>query len=213
MSKSKLPQVIGEEQFNSLPKSEKKILIAKDALEWFKVGYIKIESGCYINKCYNVEKSCDISATSKEAHDEYNQRPCVVCAKGGLFFSTMMRLNEITINELVETNEDEFLPQMKNIFSIKEWELIELVFEGQDVQGRIRFGEKTHNQIYAWRNLYLNEWGGTVEEDKLFVSICVNIIHNEGNFIVPKTKQELVEFEKVVENYVKSVPKLKKIFS
>lgn len=200
MEKKTLKQLVeeieaGNEQFEKLPKSKKRVVIAQDCLDRIDIGHLRPRGGRFINdehlsylvtgdyyksigKIKNVE-SCSLKT-------KFNEIPqCSACAKGSLFLSLVGRVNKFDINDINFDNNnsshDKSHAKLLEIFDLKQLALIEFAFEGSqyirvDSEGKdIKFSNKTKNKIHMFHNSY---YGST----DLMVAICKNIIENKGTF-------------------------------
>lgn len=183
---------MSRERFDRLSPEKKKVLIAKDALKWLVSGHIRLQNGVYMNNYSNCRLGA--SATSKSTLAAFKRRPCHVCAKGGLFFTAIMRTNEKTVKQLFEigNDEDSIIREFgQDVFPQKEWDTIEMAFEGWKGSGDkfSKYFDRDSNQV--------------------FIAICVNIILNKGHFKISVNKDE---FREQVLKYVKYRPALKAYF-
>lgn len=224
MSK-KLPQVMSTKEFNSLSRSEKRVLVAKDALEWLKAGYINVKPGFYVDYRFdeynensnnsNVVKmpACDLPVTSQAVKTKLKQAECGVCAKGGLFYAAVMRKNQMTFKSFdnMSSNSDRITKYMRGIFTRQKFGAMEIAFEGNNPGD-----DCVPNELYE-NALVLHDYFGDRYvvgfANKRFIAICMNVIHN-GDFVPPKDREEMESFDvKVLRPYLNRHPKLKVIFN
>lgn len=172
-------------KFESLPASQKRVVLAKDILKYIKVKVITPNAGYYI----------DISKTKtpsdKQVQENFHKvKNCVVCEMGALLLAIVKYRNQATFSDLnnIRVNcHDPMWDKLKGIFSAQQMYEMECCFEGTSgwasARVGIRFGAINYDKrIYS---LYLKKF----PTDKTrMIAIMKNIIRNNGVF---KPKQDI----------------------
>lgn len=168
--------------------AEKRVLIAKDALELFKLGKISIERGQFVsfdsslsvyNYVFEISQENELQKLLPKIHN------CKVCALGGLMISKANLYNDCKLS--VEERDLKYLNprRIKNIpyFTKYQSQLIETAFE----MGEGYFGESGDGKYYLIlkekdKNKAINFGYKYSDDDDRFVAIMKNIIKNKGTF-------------------------------
>lgn len=170
--------------WDNASKQEKRIIIAKDALEQLATGFFK-NTHNYGN--VKIEKySYDIDAQFNEfARNNKESIMCTGCAKTGLFIAYIMHDNHLTVKEAEDGFVDsEICERLEAIFEHDQLTLIEQAYEGWNNSGN-------NNQLNTWQNAirsldletrYLDRNDGIILRSQVFTQILHNIIRNEGTF-------------------------------
>ena len=121
------------QQFNALPKAEKKKLVAKDVLAQIKTGKYIPNTGSYIGSLQS-----DLKNSDKDIKSNFRKiEECRVCAVGSCILSTTKFANKLTFNDL----EEDFIWErnktakkvkslVSSVFTTRELALMERCFEG-----------------------------------------------------------------------------------
>lgn len=161
-------EVMTIEQFNALPDSGKRTVIAQDALKWMSTGVINACTGSYV-KTYELR-------ADKQVRDlmHGNDIKCSVCAKGALFLSHIGIFNELKVSDIAfNDNSDSILVEL-NYFSRGQLNLIEAAFEC----GTICMNGTTEEE-----RVEAISFGEQYENDReRLIAILNNIISNGGEF-------------------------------
>lgn len=163
--------------------AEKRVLIAKDALELLESGKISIERGQFVS--FDSSLSVEISQENELQKLLPKIRNCKVCALGGLMISKANLYNDCKLS--VEEKDLKYLNphRIKNIpyFTKYQSQLIETAFE----MGEGYFGEGGDGKYYLIlkkkdKNKAINFGYKYSDDDDRFVAIMKNIIKNKGTF-------------------------------
>lgn len=188
------------EEFKKMTKAQKRVQIAKDCLERIEVEQLVPETGTLmqLNKHYPSENFKTVTQTLPS---------CIVCAKGGLFFSYVGRVNKFKTCDISNDNDIQGSEHTKllELFTPNQLALIEYAFEGRQYlngYGSIEYGEyekqititseKRRNII----NLFNSTVSGStvvegcdarlhfynISETQRLKIILENIIENKGTF-------------------------------
>lgn len=171
-------------EFNKLPRSEKKILIAKDVLK-------NINSKKYIARGGDYLMFPNLQITTDSVRDNFNKiKECYVCALGACLLSTIKYKNKLLFRDIISIRSyDEQWDILKGVFSSKELANIEYCFEGNNVGTRVaedRFNLTENNEIARIGIVYSDKFYNNSRN--IITKIMKNIIRNNGNF---KPKQDL----------------------
>jgi hypothetical protein len=188
-----------KEQFNALPQNEKAVLVAKDALEQLNAKVLRVASGNhYVNLVHELMTNEHSDFKTCDAREEIlkGKVTCDVCARGGLFISTVLFRDEMnlweadgadfrytdTTNRVVRLDGTGY---MEDIFSKEQQALIESAFEGSEY-GRAHTTPEKINDAWEFRrtvrNAYMKTNFAESSDTFMFKAICNNIIENNGTF-------------------------------
>lgn len=165
------------EVFKAATKAEKRVMIAKDTILRIRKGNLEVQTGTL------VEMQDDTQHPSFKDYINGEYVNCEVCAKGALFCSFVGRVNKMSTKDVISSSGNEptnnIHLKLKSLFSIKQLDMIETVFEGDSLLGTLSNDEeeKCYNFTIGL------EVKGIYEEDDKLIAICKNIIKNEGTFI------------------------------
>lgn len=173
-------------QFEKLGAKRRKVLIAQDILLRLKLGTYVAKTGSYTH----IIKGNDYDTRDKSAQEaiKNKQIKCEVCARGGIFLSSVVFKNSYNIGELDdvtlgsclnETPEDRFIEED---WTEEELDRIECAFEEEDVHGNleedvidlcVEFGKQARDK----RKMNSKE-----SNRAILTCIMQNIIDNKGVF-------------------------------
>lgn len=164
-------------RFAKLKKGEQRVEIAKDVILYIKSKNLIAEQGSEFDR-YDFEGSLNDSI-----QETFGGVTCDVCAKGALFFSSVMRNGDCTyrdvIDEPLSKNSSGYKPLLK-FFTHKQLACIETAFEDQCYESHYEgFGNildagelrRAHNFYAKYRT-----------PKGRMLAIMKNIIKNEGTF-------------------------------
>ena len=167
--------MITEKEFNSLPASVRRQLIALDVIDSIIASSYIPKTGSYIETSFDsFDKSIKESPKEK----------CEVCQLGALIISLCKTTNDLTYKDAeralwggsIELQYEKF----DKLFSQKQFFYIESAFE------RSIYGER-----YAWfhptkeEGEFFEKWGDEYPKaDDRMIAIMYNIIRNDGTFIL-----------------------------
>lgn len=156
---------MNKQEFEALPISEQRVLLAKDVLDQL-VAQSLIEK----HRVYFDPKFTSVWADTS-AKEVLESEPCDVCAKGALVAAWVKRFNSYSVREIYQ--QDGNLQEVIDIFGHNMWSKIEHVFESWDIyiEGVGIISEK--NDASLLRAYYFTQ---SIEE------IMRNIIENNGQF-------------------------------
>lgn len=181
----------GNEVFDKLNKSEKRVAIAKDVIKSLNSNKFSASSGTYFNLRFKEQQN--FLDSEKESDNLELQTilksevvTCDVCAIGGIFASKVNLGNKCKVNvkkeyfeegEDIDTpNDQEMVENLKTIFGEKELRAIEYAFEGQDIDETFSKDEEFPNEKYED---FYDEYDDDTER---MIAIMKNIIKNKGTF-------------------------------
>lgn len=152
--------------FEKLSRSQKRVLIAKDALAQLNAEAYRSTQGCYVRPANG---SC-LTANTQLREQLPDIGPCRVCARGALFLSAIRKANNFVLPADATSLVDEDLHEVEDRYwTRKELANIEAAFEGWDEPET-----KTHR--FHIKN------GGAANPTGVLRAILKNIIKNNGNF-------------------------------
>jgi hypothetical protein len=164
-------------EFRRLKKSEKAMLVAHDVIQQIKVRNFNVGKGDYVGLFGDLD--VDDAAPAKENICQIG-RACTVCAKGALFLSTIGRVNNARVDEVVYSGDYEICNRLvaERIFTQVQLDKIEEAFEmwnGPD-SCYDEAGSTAHHFGKAFQ-----------DDDHRLVAIMLNILDHDGKF-VPEDK-------------------------
>ncbi len=188
MRKNKIQRLI--EKNNKLmanaTKSEKRVIIAKDALSQIRSGNFEAEASIWadVHGDFDLDSTC--SAQEQLLKSDVS---CNGCALGSILVSAIRLSNQVSVDEFDELTNQKTLgeqieknnvPTINDIFTKSQLILIENAFEGCSGYFRhnnktLNYSERLSNRIYKFTSKYLDM------NDRL-IAILENIIRNNGTF-------------------------------
>lgn len=191
------------EKFKNATKAQKRVLIAKDVLEWLDVNLIRPENGSYVRRSdykkdidYDYEKH-DKTQLNKTILEGGSRNSCYVCGVGALFVGAVMRYDNICngdfngncsdinigIGGLIEFD-DELVDYLSKYFTRRQIALVEVAFEVEDYFD----SDEPFNSSFACLSdeaaSKASNFGMQYKENKQrLIAIMKNIIKNDGQFI------------------------------
>ena len=193
-----------------MSKNEARVAIAKDVIAQIRAKKYKAKNRTYVDfkpktgikkKEFFTEKDVE---TGKDLQDVIKTRmeSCQVCAKGALFVSAIRKFDNFAVedgmlyNSLYESggascyaNNDDFLDHLRDYFDYDQLELMEYAFEGDC--GQVDDYDQEERALAFYHSF-------KKAEDRL-VAIMKNVIKNNGEFIPPKTQDQIEEEERQAE--------------
>lgn len=172
--------------FKKLGKLEKRVEIAKDVIAQVKANKYKGRCGEYIN-AEDLDNYLNGEYVSLQPILLEKDYTCEVCAKGGLFLSTVRKRNKFEVSDLYDlpNNSYQIVSELEDIFTENQLDLIECAFEGRLVMGscndNITLSDisdeptKLAEKAFEFYHKYTND------NDRL-IAIMQNIIDNKGVF-------------------------------
>lgn len=162
--------------FKTASKSERAVMVAKDALKMLNAGKTRAETGQWVNLKYTPEiyeevQICDVSDGFKE---------CSVCALGALMLSEIRHTNKLKMSDVgYEIAYQEHGHRLNKLFSKSQQKLMELVFEGGMGLFGVRYLEE--DELAKIDRFYC-----AYEDDEgRLRAILKNVIKNNGKFVLP----------------------------
>lgn len=164
--------------FNKLTAPQKRVAIAKDVLAQIKAKNIKPMSGTYVFSEKLTAKLNDFKFKDTQFCELLpTVGTCQVCAKGALFLSTILKSDDLKVDDLTEscyspnrhyvddTDIGKYLANDLEVFSQFQLDLIENYFECND--GTDTFHERNDKErlVDIMENIVANK--GTFNGDKL----------------------------------------------
>lgn len=183
-----VPKVITPEEFEALPKNERKILVAQDVIAQLKSKQLIAFTGDYLDitkqKC-----SPDDSARDAIINEEIK---CTVCARGALFISAVKFKNKLKVGDLFgeftytqpNYSSGRNTKFLKTLFTENEQKQIETVFEGVEYVNNDKLSEKLLNYRHGLIQKRKREKSKLSIDNYVLINICQNIIDNNGKFVV-----------------------------
>jgi len=196
--------------FNQLSKTEKRVLIAKDALQQLFLEHYKAKNGTYVSQKVTKQDRKKLNQLRADYryhdYDEYKVtalengltqgEPCQVCAIGSCMASAI-RFGITPSESYVTDNNanlhyEDFQWKLNKIFDDKTLRLMEAHFE---------------NEFVDEMEPFYSEWLGGYKADVRLYGILKNVIKNKGKFIPPaKFDSKLKDrFEKEKTDYLRKV--------
>lgn len=177
--------------FETASKTEKRILIAKDIMAQIKSKKFKAVCGIYTETSDACVKAEDLDSTSLQVGLEVSNVICECCAKGAIVLSKIRFANEVDIYKNIERNPTIYNDpaKIKDIFSIKQLDLMESAFEVEDYK---RLANEEINErltrlttlVFSKKQIKAIKFGSKFKNanDRL-IAIMENVIKNKGAFI------------------------------
>jgi hypothetical protein len=163
------------QHFAALGPAEKRVAIAKDVLQWLRLGRLTGQPGAYL-WTHKPQRPDDWVETAV-----VNGFSCTACALGSLFAACADRVGGFG-RELMSFPSYHMREQLKPYFEMEQLVLIEMAFEG--------FAEQ-YEEGHRYRNpaatAYCADLGREQGDERLAL-IMRNIVRNKGTF-VPEDKR------------------------
>jgi hypothetical protein len=159
--------------FEVMTNSQKRVAIAKDALQWIRLGALTPTKGTYLRPQLHPTLALDYPERAAVQANTLNWGACQCCAKGALFVAKVNRFDNCSAMDFQGFTGQNLL--MDGIFLRDEFDMIESAFEGwMDDQWR-------------WFKKYPNA-------KTRMMAILRNIIRNQGDFkprelVAPKKRK------------------------
>lgn len=136
---------MNEQKFNSLKKSEQRVIIAKDALKWLRSKMIMASAGVVCDIAQRAHNSKSQESAQQFLVNNIGKTPCNVCLRGALLISSVVNSNKFTVGELHEaqgffSTDNPVDKKLMEHFSPMQLQLMEWAFE--DSSNGVRF--------YSW---------------------------------------------------------------
>lgn len=152
--------------------AQRRVLIAKDALQQLKVHKIKAMPGTYVN-AYNLVEEAELETEvqlNTLLHNPMLKSSCKCCARGALLLSAVRYRNDCIVKPDGYTSEDSYVKE----FSVTQQDMIEAAFEKYaDDDAGVAASE--------WSEKFLS-YEERHDSDKRLALILKNIIRNKGTF-------------------------------
>jgi len=178
--------------FKRASKRQKRILVAKDAIEWVKLGLFDPVQGTYfeVERVGLNDRPSEFWKESppKQLHEQILERVdedsncCRACGIGGLLVAKCMRFDEVEVKTDLDVNFA--LPQracstgLEDLFSREQLAMIEVAFEVWKRPVMSAFAKLAESERIA-----AARFGGRFKSSKTrFIGIMNNIIKNDGTF-------------------------------
>ena len=180
-------------EFDKLTIEEKRISVAKDVIERLtaktmipsldddgSVGFIHFwQDDSYLRHSYLFQH---LDADPKNI---INENKCTVCVKGALVCSWIGQYNNVNGDEFLamgeDVDEDEYPPELLELFDIKTLDLMEVAYEGK---GWVW----THDEVAALYSCASDEVLNKSLKGSL-LGIMQNIIANDGTFVFDPSEE------------------------
>lgn len=176
--------------FKDMTAAEKRVMIAKDTIRWLDAKKIKTKTGTYLKLPYRAIKLKKADDRLDTALKTLN-KPCNVCALGGMFYSMVRRFDKVTVEVVATDINDKYLSWMESdniyeelskYFPRHQLALIESAFEmrgmvDSSVYSYYQFNEKANFAMYRAINFSSKKNSG-----ERLRAIMTNIIKNNGVF-------------------------------
>lgn len=148
--------------------AQKRVSIARDALEWIKKGALIPRTGNYVVPIDNRIAS-DLAWSESAQLRDLNLGPCNVCGVGALFIAKAVRYNDAKPRDAQYPHTN-----LLEYFSAKQLLLIENYFEGRDASPLGDSASSDDNRIERFAYHF--------KTSVRLVHILENIIKNNGTF-------------------------------
>jgi hypothetical protein len=159
--------------FEVMTNSQKRVAIAKDALQWIRLGALTPTKGTYLRPQLHPTLALDYPERAAVQANTLNWGACQCCALGAIFISKVNRFDNCSAMDF-----QSFVGQsrmMDGIFDYIDLDRIETAFEGWA------------DDMYGWVKKYPDA------KPRLMAILC-NIIRNKGDFkplelVAPKKRK------------------------
>lgn len=213
-----------EGQFNKLPKSAQRILLALDILAMIRAKLVRVSTGTYVEFADSYDAIPEGVETAQANSPEgracllNKNAPCTICAKGGLMLAHIMRANNAMVEDVAvyePGNEEvtERLQEKYKVFSKLQLEAIEAAFEGTE---EIAECHGIDVNTLVWDHLEggyvrkVTKDGQLIEQaikfghqhlhdNRRLAAIMINIVLHEGEFM-PQYPVSVGDVGKVLSN-------------
>jgi hypothetical protein len=179
-----------ERRFQNMNPSQKRVAVAKDVLAMIEARRIRARAGTYLS----LQRRVKGVKPETEVQEILLESPtCTACAVGSIFVCTMLRNDNLTINEFtgdptIDRGEmdrdalgsgDGLYDAVAWLFSKGQLALIEAAFEGGYVNCYPDYGSDTEARAEKFHDTYTSD-------EKRLAAIMQNIIDNKGTFVLPE---------------------------
>lgn len=171
------------EKFKTATKSERAVMVAKDALSMLGKGKIAASVGRWaelpISIFDGVEPEDEENIQICDLTDSESFNGCKTCALGALMLSEIRHTNKLALSDVCSSIEyDQHGHRLNKVFSLAQQKMMEYAFEGGS--GYFYSDDIPSNQISKLDDFYEKYPGKT---DRLR-AILKNVIKNNGKFVV-----------------------------
>lgn len=163
-----------------LTKAQKRMMILKDALKQIKIGFLKPEKAgiCNLPNIKNAKDNADGQTLLKKL--KRNKKNCMVCARGALLLTSVLKFNKLTWGDLiaVDNYEGSFEEgsitdgRLMSFFSAEQLMMMETAFERQ--HNEYELGKLAYD-CWAFYDKYSHP-------RRRLIAILENAIKNNGIF-------------------------------
>lgn len=180
------------EEFLKMTPAQKRVQIAKDAIERIKLGQLRSQRRVTVSIHDDGEKD-----SLKELLNTEIVR-CDVCAKGGLFLAYVGRVNEFRTDDIDNRSSlnSKEMEKLLEIFDPLQLNGIEAAFERVNVCHEFSEGSEEDNEFIKACSRYtlFEDWN----MEQVMFSICRNIIKHDGEFnpfdvVDPELEDQLIK--------------------
>jgi len=163
--------------FKSATKSERAVMVAKDALKMLNAGKTQAAEGNWVNLWDNKDSLEGSEVQVCDASDGF--KDCKVCALGALMLSEIRHTNKLKMSDVGgEIHYEAHGSRLNKAFSQSQQKLMELAFEGGNgFFSTLACDGKTTYKIESFYKKY-------PDENKRLRAILKNIIKNNGKFVL-----------------------------
>jgi hypothetical protein len=174
---------------------KKAVAIAKDVIEQLRVKRFVASSGTYCE----IDYQSDDHSSFRDNHefgDSFQKTfakdkkvVCNVCAMGAVYIGYINRFNNVDNDEVDGVEDPEIIDTLSGIFSQDQLRLMERIFENawiseapewwMDMSGEDQKDYEARCTAYHDRS---------TSDDGLLRTIMLNVVRNDGEFVLPKRK-------------------------
>lgn len=154
-------------EFKKANKARRRVMVAKDVLEWIRLGKLISVPGTYLRR--NQFSYFRFDNTDARTEVVVNTPSCEVCGMGAIFYGCLDRLNSIKLSEMQPSDPNSPLFAQGG-FEPDQLKLIEIWFEGWWREASARGFTMSRS------------WNKLSPKDRL-IEIMNNIISHRGTFV------------------------------
>lgn len=185
-----------ERNFQNMSLARKRVAIAKDVLDSLKTRKIIASAGTYVggkpedlmslNEIWDENKSDYVTKDEKDGKQfrdvlvENNLPSCTACAVGSIFMCTVLRHDDITVNDCNSGDDESMRSYLKKFFTRTQLDLMESAFE----KGGFGYTNRTENAI-DFGKLYRTD-------NERLKAIMENVVRNNGTFNPEDEKERFI---------------------
>lgn len=174
---------------------KKAVTIAKDVIEQLRVKRFVASAGTYCDIDYlsddhsSFHDNHEFSDSFQKSFAKDEKIVCNVCAIGAVYIGYINRFNNVDNDEVMCAEDPQIIETLSGIFSQDQLRLMERIFENDWISDQPKWltdmSYDDRNDYEVRCTAYHNR---STSDDSLLRTIMLNVIRNDGEFVLPKSK-------------------------